>query len=235
MNWWQGLFAPPSRLSTSQHDALTAFRALPKCDAKSDIDTQRFIVVDVESSGLNLSTDKLIAIGAVAVSAGAVLLDQGFEVILQQCAPSTVDNILIHGIDGTAQTTGMEPTAALLAFLAYIGNAPLVAYHASFDRSMIDAATKTFLGMKINNPWIDLAYIAPALFPELAIRSKYQRSLDEWTADFAISNMNRHNAVADALATAQLLLVLLARAKHQTGGRLRDLIQTEKGQQWLSR
>lgn len=235
MSWWQGLISRPKGLSASQVDALTAYRALPKCDAQSDIDTQRFIVVDVESSGLNLSTDKLIAIGAVAVSAGAVLLDQGFEVILQQRAPSTVDNILIHGIDGTAQTTGMDPAAALLEFLAYIGNAPLVAYHASFDRSMIDTATKAFLGVKIGNPWIDLAHVAPALFPELAMRSRNQRSLDEWTEDFAISNINRHNAVADALATAQLLLVLLARAKHQTGGRLRDLVQTEKAQQWLSR
>ena len=235
MSWWQSLFATPPRLSASQHEALAAFRALPKCDVNCTIESQRFIVVDVESTGLNLSTDKLIAIGAVAVGADAVLLDQGFETVLQQHAPSSVDNILIHGIDGTTQTTGIEPAEALLGFLAYIGNAPLVAYHAAFDRSMIATATKTFLGVKIGNPWIDLAYVAPALYPELAKQSKHQRSLDEWTAEFGITNMNRHNAIADALATAQLLLVLLARAKQQTGGRLRDLIQTEKAQQWLSR
>lgn len=235
MSWWQSLIATPPRLSAAQHEALATLRALPRCDANCAIETQRFIVVDVESTGLNLSTDKLIAIGAVAVSAGAVLLDQGFETVLQQHAPSSIGNILIHGIDGTTQTSGMEPAAALLKFLAYIGNAPLVAYHAAFDRSMIATATKAFLGLQIDNPWLDLAYLAPALYPELAKQSKHQRSLDEWTAEFGIVNVNRHNAVADALATAQLLLVLLASAKHQTGGRLSDLIKTEKAQQWLSR
>lgn len=235
MTWWQDLFGKTPDLSADQRAALAAFRALPKCEPNTSIDMQRFIVVDVESSGLNLSTDRLIAIGAVVVQGGAVLLDQGFEVVLQQTAPSTTDNILIHGIDGTTQTTGIEPVAGLLKFLAYIGKSPLIAYHAPFDQSMINRATRQFLGMKIDNPWIDLAHVAPALFPELAQGSKRHRALDEWTTDFAIVNTNRHNAVADALATAQLLLVLLARAKQHTGGRLCDLIQTEKAQQWLSR
>ncbi|MBK9626113.1 MAG: 3'-5' exonuclease [Rhodocyclaceae bacterium] len=237
MSWWQNLFGKPPALAEAQHQALAAYRALPKCDSAGKLDAQRFIVVDVESSGLSLSTDRLIAIGAVAVEHGAVRLDQGFEVVLQQAAPSSVDNILIHGIGGTSQTTGMAPAAALLAFLAYVKNSPLVAYHAPFDRSMIDTATQATLGIKIHNPWLDLAYLAPALFPELVKGSKQPRALDDWTNNFAIANTNRHNAVADALATAQLLLVLLSRAQQQVsqGGRLRDLMQMEKAAHWLAR
>ena len=232
MSWWSSLIDRTPLLSADQHAALGAFMTLPKLDLTNTIYAQRFVVVDVESSGLNLKTDRLIAIGAVTVADGAVCLNQGFEVVLQQTTPSAVDNILIHGIDGTTQTSGMEPAAALLKFLAFIGNSPLVAYHAPFDRTMIDRATKTFLGIKIRNPWVDLAHIAPALFPEIA---GGRRALDDWTTAFGIVNTNRHNAVADALATAQLLLVLLARAKRQTSGRMSDLIQIEKAQQWLSR
>lgn len=234
MSFWSSWLrpAPALALSPPQQAMLRAFQALPKSDGDAQIGKQRFVVVDVESTGLNVHTDCLIAIGAVCVADGTIWLDQGFEVVLQQAAPSTVDNILIHGIDGTTQTHGMEPAAALLNFLAYLGNAPLIAYHAPFDRTMIDKATMKFLGFKIRNPWIDLAYVAPALCPELA---KGLQSLDQWAEAFHITNANRHNAVADALATAQLLLVLLARAEQRQAARLRDFIALESAQRWLER
>lgn len=232
MSWWSDLAGRRPPLSSAQTAALKAFVSMPACDQTIEIEAQRFVVVDVESTGLNLSTDRLIAIGAVTVSNGAIQLDQGLDVVLQQAAPSAVDNILIHGIDGTTQTTGKDPAGALLEFLAFIGNSPLVAYHAPFDRSMINKATKTYLGMNLNNPWLDLAFIAPALLPEMA---KGKQGLDDWTRAFEIVNTNRHNAVADALATAQLLLVLISRANQENAVSLRDLIKLEKAQQWLMR
>ena len=234
MSFWSSWLrsAPTLALSTAEQSVLTAFQALPNVNRDEMIGKQRFVVVDVESTGLDVHSDCLIAIGAICVADGTVWLDQGFEVVLQQAAPSSVDNILIHGIDGTTQTQGKKPAAALLDFLTYLGNAPLIAYHAPFDRTMIDKATMKFLGFKIRNPWIDLAYVAPALCPEYA---KGLQSLDQWTETFEITNSNRHNAVADALATAQLLLVLLARAEQRTSVRLSDFIALESAQRWLAR
>jgi DNA polymerase III subunit epsilon len=232
MSFWSSWRPAKPSLSASQQAAVAAYQALPKTDLNAKLDQQRFVVVDVESTGLDVHSDCLIAIGAISVAQGTIWLDRGFEVVLQQDAPSSIDNILIHGIDGTTQTQGRDPTTALLDFLGYLGNAPLVAYHAPFDQTMIDKATVKFLGIKVSNPWIDLAYVAPALYPELA---KGMQSLDHWTPRFNIVNASRHNAVADALATAQLLSVLLARAQQREGDRLRDLLALEKAQRWLTR
>lgn len=211
---------------------LEVYQTLASCDTQAALAAQRFVVVDVESTGLDVFSDRLIAIGAVEVAGGRLHLGQGFEVVLRQAAPSTVDNILVHGIGGTEQTTGIDPVEALLAFLGYLGNAPLVAYHADFDRTLIERATREFLGITLDNPWIDLAQIAPALYPEHAPN---RHALDDWTALFGIENPNRHNAVADACATAQLLLVLLARAQAQGHARVEALLQLEKDQRWLIR
>ncbi len=232
MNWLARLFGRSLQLSIAQQTSLDAFQALPDCDVNTPLGTQRFVVVDVETTGLNLFSDRLIAIGAVTVTGGFLQVGQGFEVVLQQSSPSSVENILIHGIDGTTQTAGKNPAEALLEFLMFIGNSPLIAYHAGFDRTMIDRATKTYLGMTVDNPWIDLAFIAPALYPECAAD---HHALDDWTTAFSIGNPNRHNAAADACATAQLLLVLLARAHKNGGIQLRDLLQMEKDQRWLAR
>jgi DNA polymerase-3 subunit epsilon len=232
MNWLARWLGNAPALSAAQTSALQAYRALPPADGDTPHEAQRLVVVDVESTGLNLHLDRLIAIGALEVSGGVALVGQGFEVVLQQAAPSSVDNILIHGIDGATQTAGTAPADALLEFLAYAGNAPLVAYHAEFDRTMINRAAREYLGSSVANRWIDLAWLAPALYPELAAG---RRALDDWTEAFGIDNSQRHNAVADACATAQLFLVLLARARNQGATRVRDLLQLEKDQRWLSR
>lgn len=232
MNWLRRLWRKPAPLSAEQVASLAACQRMLPCHSDALLATQRLVVVDVESTGLNVFSDKLIAIGAVSIEAHVIRLNQSFEIVLQQSSPSSVDNILIHGIGGTAQTTGKNPADALLEFLSYLGNAPLVAYHAGFDRSMIDRATRSFLGMTLQNTWIDLALVAPALFPQSA---GGRHALDDWTGLFSIENPNRHNAVADACATAQLLLVLLAQAERQGLTRLQELIQLEKDQRWLAR
>lgn len=232
MIWFNRLFGKRPSLTPEQQAMLEAYRAHKACDTGAALERQRFVIVDVETTGLNLFSDRLIAIGAVVVADGVLQLGHGFEVVLQQTSASSVENILVHGIDGTTQTTGKAPADALLAFLSFLGNAPLVAYHAPFDRTMIDRATRHYLGVILGNPWLDLALLAPALYPALA---SGRHALDDWTAAFGIENLNRHNAVADAFATAQLLLAMLARARSSGAARLKDLIRLEKDQLWLSR
>jgi DNA polymerase-3 subunit epsilon len=205
MSWLQRFVGSQPELTPQQARRLAAWQALPSPRPSQPIRESRCVVVDVESSGLNISRDRLIAIGAVAVVDGRVPFNDNLEIVLQQARVSARDNILIHGIGGTAQREGMPPADALLAFLEYLGKDPLVAFHVAFDESMISRAMKTFLGLNFRHAWADLAYVAPALNPQLARR---YRTLDDWMGLFRISNYARHNALADALSTAELLLAL---------------------------
>jgi len=214
-NLLQCWFASQPRLTTQQTERLAYWCKLPEIDRTAMLDHVRLVVVDVETTGLNLMTDTLISIGAVAVVNGSIALSDSFSVVLQQRESSRKENILIHGISGSAQREGILPVDALLAFLEYLGKSPLVAFHVAFDETMIKRAMRQYLGISFKHPWLDLAYVLPALYPDL-MRS--HRSLDDWAGHFDIRNENRHNAVADALATAQLLLVAVAQARrsHQT-------------------
>jgi len=207
----QRWFAPKPRLSAQQSERLASWRVLPEIDRTAAFDHTRFVVVDVETTGLNLMTDTLISIGAVAVVNGRIAMADSFSVVLQQRESSRKENILIHGISGSAQREGVLPADALLAFLEYLGKSPLVAFHVAFDETMIRRAMRQYIGISFNRPWMDMAYVFPALQPEL-MRS--HRSLDDWAGHFNIRNNDRHNAVADALATAELLLVGIAKARH---------------------
>jgi DNA polymerase-3 subunit epsilon len=218
-------------LTEAQQRRLSQWRALPAVSAHLTIKGARCVVVDVETSGLNLWEDRLISIGAVAVVNGKIDLSDSFYIVLQQEIVSDKANILLHGIGGAAQTEGVPAADALLEFLAFLGKDPLIAFHVTFDQTMIVRSIRKYLGFSFKHVWSDMAYVMPALNPELASRF---RSLDDWIAHFDIRNDARHNALADALVTAQLFQVGAA----QAGGRnivdfaaLRDL---EKAQRWVS-
>lgn len=224
MNWLRPLFGRTwPRLTAEQGERLSAWRALPPAVLDLPFDEARYVVVDVESSGLNLTKDRLIAIGAIAVNRGRIALDDALEIVIQQETVSDKDNILIHGITGEAQREGVPPAEALLAFLDYLGKDPLIAFHVTFDNTMISKAIRRHLGVRFKHPWADLAYVTPALHPELAYKC---RSLDHWMAQFGIGNFARHSALADALSTAELLLNLRPRMVERridTFKTLRDL------------
>lgn len=172
-------------------------------------DPQRWVVVDVESSGLDTQHDRLLAIAAVGVHLNrgphpTIVTGDSFEVVLRQgeaqARATTKSNILLHGIGVGAQRHGIEPAEALQAFVQWLGDAPLLAYHSAFDETMIKRDLLAVLGQTLPNAWTDLAEVAAALYPQAP-----KRSLDEWMAHFGIQCTHRHQAAADVWATAELL------------------------------
>lgn len=236
MSWLKRLLGIASKpavlLPPEQAERLQRWRDLPPADMNSAHYKTRYVVVDVEASGLHMGKDRLISIGAVAVVNGCIAPDDAFEVILRQDKVSDHANILIHGIGGSAQRDGVDPAEALLAFLDYLGKAPLVAYHALFDQTMICRAMQEYLGEPFALPWIDLAWVMPELFRE---QIDAQVGLDDWLKLFGIGNILRHNAVSDAYATAMLLQAALSRASQRSVETPDALAKIEKLRRWLLR
>jgi len=209
--WLRQLLERPARpLSTAQQARLDAWRALPPADLKRPLRETRMVVVDVESTGLDVYRDELIAIGAQRVEEARIQVGVAFDIVLHRAGHTDKENVLIHGISPTDMRKGAPPADALLDFLEFVGKAPLVAYHAAFDRGMLGRALKRHLGVRLPNPWLDLAWLAPALFPKAV---GVQKALDAWLDFFGLHVYLRHRAVADALATAELLLILLHHAR----------------------
>lgn len=237
MRWLKKIFGagerlPAAPLSPEQQQAVEAWRQTPAPDLTRSHYRSRYVVVDVEASGLNMKKDKLISIGAVAVVNGVIDCSDAFEVVLRQEEVSTHANILIHGIGGSAQREGIDPPDALLAFLRYLGKSPLVAYHALFDQTMIEKAMTEYLGLDFGQTWIDLAWVMPDLFRHLI---NAQVGLDDWLALFEIENILRHNAVSDAYATAKLLQIAQARGMQREAETPASFVQLERARRWMRR
>ncbi|HQZ45181.1 MAG TPA: 3'-5' exonuclease [Usitatibacteraceae bacterium] len=211
--------------------AVKRWRGLPDYDSERPPAMGRWVVVDVESSGPDAVNDRLIAVGALAIVDGQIDLSDSFEVILRQDAPSPADNIEVHGIGGTEQALGMDPREALAAFLDFAGKDPLVAFHAPFDATMLRRAFDLHLGIAFRRPWMDLADIACLAWPKYASRLS---GLDDWLEAFSIPVAFRHRAIADCLATAQLMLMALPEAAGIGASTSGKLVSLSRADRWLS-
>ena len=238
-SWLSSLFGalPAPILDAAQREKLADWQQRPAVDLEAPHSDSRYVVVDVETSGLDMKRDRLIAIGAVAVNEARIDPGDSFAAVLRQDVVSSKENILIHGIGAQQQSEGMDPADALLGFLGYIGKSPLVAYHAFFDQAMIAKALRATVGARIRQPWIDLAWVLPALFPESGaaghLEYRAPAALDDWLRLFAIENIMRHNAVADAYATAQLLQMAIAAGQRASAPSPAALCRIEKARRWM--
>jgi DNA polymerase-3 subunit epsilon len=172
-------------------------------------EVRRWIVLDVETSGLNPHSDHLLAIAAVALDVNpdferiAIVIGDSYEAVLKQDLPSSKDNILVHHIGAQAQSEGRPPLEVLNEFQAWVGQCPLLAFHSAFDEAMLGRAY-ALAGLKqLQNEWLDIEPLAKitGVNPSL-------RALDDWLRHFGIECAVRHQAAADTFATAELLMRL---------------------------
>jgi DNA polymerase-3 subunit epsilon len=189
-------------------EALPVAAQLTECSLRE----QRWVVVDLETTGLNLNKDQVLSIGAVVIEDGAIDFSQQFERTLQCDKQKLGPSVLIHGLAPSAIAAGSDPAEALLAFMEFVGDSPLLAFHAPFDSQMLGRALKEYLGYRLQHPFLDVADLAPMLCPQAHIR---QAGLDDWIDWFKLQVFDRHNASADALATAELALILFSRARQK--------------------
>lgn len=185
---------------------------------------QRWLMVDVETSGLAAQKDELLAIAALALvpdwQQQRLLLDpaDSFEIVVRPVVPPVLgpptpsgrENILVHGLGVQTQQGGTPPAQALAAFAEFAGHSPLLAFHAAFDQAVLSRAMQQALGMVLPNPWLDVAALCAVAQPK-----QKAKALDEWLDLFAIICPKRHQASADVWVQALLLQRLwpqLARA-----------------------
>ncbi|MEJ8835969.1 3'-5' exonuclease [Ramlibacter sp. AN1133] len=195
----------------------------------------RWLVVDVETSGLDAARDRLLAIAAIAVHADwrarslAVRIADSFEVVVRQDAPSPRQNILLHGIGVQRQQQGVPAPEALQSFARFAGHSPLLAFHAAFDRALIGRHARAALGAALPNRWLDIEHLCAVTHPQLRARS-----LDEWLGCFHIHCAARHQAIADTLAECELLLRIWPRMATECAS-WRDVERLAARHRWVAR
>jgi DNA polymerase III subunit epsilon len=192
--------------------------------------SERWVVLDLETTGLDPQRDRIVEIGAVAVINGAISLSDSFARVIADSGTVSAANRVIHGVTASEQSDGSSLTTALDSLIDWMQDAPLVGFHTTFDISFLQSALHASGNAQQSKAFgkrhLDLAVIAPLVFPKLPAKN-----LAEWSATLQLPIRKQHRAVADALTTAHLLQRILCALPTPT---FASLATMQSGRRWLS-
>lgn len=185
-----------------------------KTTLKTALSTQRIVVLDTETTGFSIKKDKICQIGAVAVRKNRIELKDFFNTIVWQASGGTKTEKEIHGLRDSDLLEGMEIREALEQFVGYIGDAILVAHHASFDINMLNQALKRHFGAayKLKNPVLDTVELERRIRGKSAFGAENpsEFTLDTLAEKYNVELHDRHTALGDAFITALIFLKIKA-------------------------
>ncbi|HEV2082325.1 MAG TPA: DNA polymerase III subunit epsilon [Brevundimonas sp.] len=173
----------------------------------------REIVLDTETTGFDPKTgDRLIEIGCIEIED---LLPTGrtFHRYVNPERLIPAGAIAVHGITDDKVRDAPKFHQIVGEFLEFVGDAPVIAHNANFDRNFIDwECTNCGHDLIPADRWIDTLQLAQMKFPGMP------NSLDALCRRFKISLTERtlHGALIDARLLAEVYLEL-------KGGKARKL------------
>jgi DNA polymerase-3 subunit epsilon len=175
----------------------------------------REIVLDTETTGFDpKSGDRLVELAALEIES-FVPTGRSFHVYIDPCRDMPAEAEKVHGLSAAflKGKPRFEHPEVVEAFLEFVGDAPIIAHNAAFDRGFINWELSLCSREEIPEPrWIDTLALAKQRFPGM------HNSLDALCKRFKISLSERekHGALIDAKLLAAVYLEL-------KGGRERRL------------
>lgn len=179
------------------------------------IETERFVVLDTETTGFDYVNDRILCIGAITLQNGTINLQNAFEHYMDQ-KHFDKSSVQIHGIIRSDVLDHKSELQVLQLFLEYLGDSIIIAHHTKFDMTMINNALVRNGLDKIKNRTLDTASLyKKTLIKSNLLQHKDHYSLDDLADKFDISKKDRHTAIGDAYITAIAFLKILKKLREK--------------------
>lgn len=192
--------------------------------AKPGTDWRRvsFLACDGEMSSLEASEGELLSLGWLPVEEGAAQLG-GAEHRVVRPSGGVGQSAVVHQLRDVDLASGEAADAVLDAFLAAARGRVLVFHNARLDLAFLDRLCAARYGAPLLLPVVDTLRLEQRLLArrDQAVKAG-ELTLGGCRARYGLPEHTAHNALTDALATAELLLAHAA--ARGPGLKLRDLL-----------
>ena len=116
-----------------------------------------WVALDCETTGLNMRSDEIIAIGAVRIVGNRIMTSERLELLVRPERGVSGDSIRIHRLRERDVAEGLPIDEALKRLMHFIGSRPLVGYYLEFDVAMLNRALFPMLGQGLPQPKIEVS------------------------------------------------------------------------------
>ena len=180
-----------------------------------------YLALDIETTGLSPEKDRIIEIGAVKYRDGKQ--EDSFSCLIQNIQPLPWRIVELTGITDEMLAGGRKEEEAILAFLEFAEDMPvLLGHNILFDYSFLKV-TALRHGKGFERSALDTLQFSRILHPELS-----SRSLAAMCSYYGIQQEHAHRAVEDAISAHRLYECLQQKFPQFDGFRPTPLCYKEK-------
>lgn len=212
-------------LKKTNSTVMQEFLSNPFPNKKKLITNVDIVSLDFETTGLDIEKDRLVSIGTVNIIQLGVNLTSSSHQLISTNRNLPESSVVIHQITDTQLTDAMNIEAALPILLNKLSGKVMLAHNAKVELGFINKMCQELYGSNFVIPVIDTQYLAKRSFERQnrAVKSNELR-LFNLRASFNMPAYKAHNALMDAIATAELFLAMVTKISPKNNARLSDFL-----------
>ncbi len=194
------LFAPVIRGWSLYHLADERFRFMFDAPPPNE-----WVVLDCETTGLNVNKDQIISIGAVRIVGNTLMTSERLDLLVKPDKEVSAESVKIHRLRELDVANGLDPEVAAAKLMNFIGSRPIVGYYLEFDIAMLHKVTWLMIGQRLPQSKIEVSALyyeyKNAQLPVSERGRMIDLRFDTIMKDLGLPVRDAHDALNDAVMT----------------------------------
>ncbi len=212
-------------LKKARHEVMRKYYSVPFPNPKLPWDMSEVVSLDFETTGLDSTTDQILSYGKVNIRHGLIRLGSARHQLVQTAGFIPESSAVIHHITDDQAREGIPLQQALPEILRLLAGKVMLVHFNRIEQGFLNSACQKFYGSPFLIPMIDTLTLAQRVLSHRNHSVEPNRlRLFNLRNDFNLPNYKAHNALYDALTTAELFLVLEAEISPNKPTVLKNLI-----------
>lgn len=167
----------------------------------------KYIVLDIETTGISPEFDEMTEIGAAYIEDGEVV--RSFNELINPGKSIPLKIVMLTGITDAMVQDAPTIEEVMPVFIDFCGDLPILGHNVMFDYSFLKTAAKR-AGLTFEKKALDTMVLSRHF-----MKKQRSHSLTNLIASLGIDRVNAHRGLDDALATYELYELIRRRYKHE--------------------
>lgn len=212
-------------LKKTTSSVMREYFSTPFPDNKASLKDIEIVSLDFETTGLDIQRDSVISIGFVDIVNLGINLGSSSHHLISTNTELPENSVVIHQITDNVLVNGESIESVLPDLLQHLRGKVLLAHNATVEVGFIKKMCQQFYDSDFLIPVIDTQYLAKRSFDRKNMSYKStELRLFNLRESLNMPAYKAHNALMDAIATAELFLALVSKISPKNNACLKEFL-----------
>jgi len=212
-------------LKKTRFSVMKTFLDEPYVSRRKLLKETEIISLDIETTGLDSKKDRIVSIGLVQISELGIKLNSCWHQIIKSNKELPEKSVVIHNITDDETNVGMSIDDAIAELLKRLKGKVVLVHNSNIEQGFINEICQKLYQTDFVMRVIDTQVLAKRSFDRQNRSYKANElRLFNLRKTYSMPAYKAHNALMDAIATAELFLAMVQKISPENNARLSDFL-----------